>query len=189
MTCVWQHQAIAWTNVDISLVRFCGIHLRAIPQQMPKLQFCRMNLNSLLLIIFATFPRGNELNYKNLHCFFSQKPDEFSMLLALPCGRDHMDVMQQTKTMRAGFIQYLQQKLAAGIVNVAAPGSGSTQVSAFDKINTVETLYNTINFCWSTHKRHSIARPKGRGMGCLLWVQRATYFVDLAILSSIKYLL
>ena len=32
-------------------------------------------------------------------------------------------------------------------------------------INTVETLYNTINFCWSTHKRHSIARPKGRGMG------------------------
>ena len=42
--------------------------------------------------------------------------------------------------------------------------------------NTVETLYNTINFCWSTHKRHSIARPKGRGMGCLLWVQRATYY-------------
>ena len=55
--------------------------------------------------------------------------------------------------------------------------------------HTVETLYNTINFCWSTHKRHSIARPKGRGMGCLLWVQRATYCVDLSILSSIKYLL
>ena len=54
---------------------------------------------------------------------------------------------------------------------------------------TVETLYNTINFCWSTHKRHSIARPKGRGMGCLLWVQRATYCVDLSILSSTKYLL
>ena len=54
---------------------------------------------------------------------------------------------------------------------------------------TVETLYNTVNFCWSTHKRHSIARPKGRGMGCLLWVQRATYSVDLSKLSSIKYLL
>ena len=54
---------------------------------------------------------------------------------------------------------------------------------------TAETLYNTINFCWSTHKRHSIARPKGRGMGCLLWVQRATYCVDLSILSSTKYLL
>ena len=57
------------------------------------------------------------------------------------------------------------------------------------KISTVETLYNTVNFCWSTHKRHSIARPKGRGMGCLLWVQRATYCVDLSKLSSIKYLL
>ena len=56
-------------------------------------------------------------------------------------------------------------------------------------LSTVETLYNTINFCWSTHKRHSIARPKGQGMGCLLWVQRATYCVDLSILSSIKYLL
>ena len=55
--------------------------------------------------------------------------------------------------------------------------------------NTVETLYNTVNFCWSTHKRHSIARPKGRGMGCLLWVQRATYCVDLSKLSSIEYLL
>ena len=54
---------------------------------------------------------------------------------------------------------------------------------------TVETLYNTVNFCWSTHKRHSIARPKGRGMGCLLWVQRATYCVDLSKLSSLKYLL
>ena len=52
---------------------------------------------------------------------------------------------------------------------------------------TVETLYNTVNFCWSTHKRHSIARPKGRGMGCLLWVQMATYCVDLSKLSSIKY--
>ena len=58
-----------------------------------------------------------------------------------------------------------------------------------DLVSTVETLYNTISFCWSTHKRHSIARPKGRGMGCLLWVQRATYCVDLSILSSIKYLL
>ena len=55
--------------------------------------------------------------------------------------------------------------------------------------HTVETLYNTVNFCWNTHKRHSTARPKGRGMGCLLWVQRATYCVDLSKLSSIKYLL
>ena len=34
--------------------------------------------------------------------------------------------------------------------------------------NTVETLYNTINFCWNTHKRHSIARPKGSSKGNIL---------------------
>ena len=64
-----------------------------------------------------------------------------------------------------------------------------THTHIYIHIYTVETLYNTINFCWSTHKRHSIARPKGRGMGCLLWVQRATYCVDLSLLSSMKYLL
>ena len=30
-------------------------------------------------------------------------------------------------------------------------------------LGTVETLYNTVNFCWSTHKRHSIARPSSKG--------------------------
>lgn len=42
------------------------------------------------------------------------------MLLALPCGRDHMDVLQQSTNLQTGFITYLQQKQAAGIVNVPA---------------------------------------------------------------------
>ena len=54
--------------------------------------------------------------------------------------------------------------------------------------NIVETPYNTVKFCWSTHKRHSIARPKGRGMECLLWVQMATYCVDLSIIELYKIL-
>lgn len=45
------------------------------------------------------------------------------MLLALPCGRDHLDVLQQSNNLTNGFITYLQQKQAAGIVNIAAPGS------------------------------------------------------------------
>lgn len=45
------------------------------------------------------------------------------MLLALPCGRDHLDVLQQSNNLQNGFITYLQQKQAAGIVNIAAPGS------------------------------------------------------------------
>ena len=35
----WCRQAITWTNADFSLVRFCGIHLSAILQQVPKLLF------------------------------------------------------------------------------------------------------------------------------------------------------
>ena len=45
------------------------------------------------------------------------------MLLALPCGRDHDDVNKHSKNLQSGFITYLQQKQAAGIVNIAAPGS------------------------------------------------------------------
>ena len=33
---VWRHQAITSSNFDISLVRFCGIHPRAISQRVPK---------------------------------------------------------------------------------------------------------------------------------------------------------
>lgn len=52
-----------------------------------------------------------------------QNDDEFSMLLALPCGRDHMDLGQQIKNLRSGLINYLSSKQAAGIINVAAPGT------------------------------------------------------------------
>ncbi|CAH0725720.1 unnamed protein product, partial [Brenthis ino] len=48
--------------------------------------------------------------------------NEHCTLLALPCGRDHMDVLQQSTNLTAGFITYLQRKQAAGIVNVAPPG-------------------------------------------------------------------
>ncbi|XP_077998884.1 uncharacterized protein LOC144451852 [Glandiceps talaboti] len=47
----------------------------------------------------------------------------YCLLLALPCGRDQYDVLAQTKTLQMGFIQYLQEKHAAGIINVPAPGS------------------------------------------------------------------
>jgi len=52
-----------------------------------------------------------------------QMDNEHCMLLALPCGRDHMDVLQQSNNLQSGFITYLQQKQAAGIVNIAGPGS------------------------------------------------------------------
>ena len=79
--------------------------------------------------------------------------------------------------------------LALILVNVIQNNEKRILTHYIPIIYIVETLYNTIHFCWSTHKRHSIARPKGRGMGCLLGVQRATYCVDLSIWSSIRYLL
>lgn len=47
-----------------------------------------------------------------------QNPKEHCMLLALPCGRDPLDVHAQTRALKTGFITYLQQKQAAGIVNI-----------------------------------------------------------------------
>lgn len=55
--------------------------------------------------------------------------NEHCMLLALPCGRDEVDVLQQSKNLQTGFIMYLQQKQAAGIVNIAAPGSQQVRIT------------------------------------------------------------
>jgi len=51
---------------------------------------------------------------------------EHCILLALPCGRDHMDVLQQSNNLRNGFITYLQLKQAAGIFNTTDPTTKET---------------------------------------------------------------
>ena len=53
------HQVITGTNViDFSLERFCGIHLRPVSRQVPKLVFCIyvMSLNITLNKIAVTYP-------------------------------------------------------------------------------------------------------------------------------------
>ena len=47
-----------------------------------------------------------------------QLPSEHCLLLALPCGRDPKDVLAQTKALKTGFITYLLQKQAAGIIDM-----------------------------------------------------------------------
>ena len=37
--------------------------------------------------------------------------------------------------------------------------------------HTVWCRYNAVNFITNIHKRHPMARPLRRGMGCLLWIQ------------------
>ncbi|TKS71803.1 Msx2-interacting protein SMART/HDAC1-associated repressor protein SPEN -like protein [Collichthys lucidus] len=52
---------------------------------------------------------------------------DFCLLLALPCGRDQDDVLNQTQALKAAFINYLQTKLAAGIINIPNPGSNQVR--------------------------------------------------------------
>ena len=63
--CLTAHQTITWTNIDYSLVRFCGIQLRAISQRVPKLLFCIMNLKMSLLKLqpLLTFTWSNKGHY------------------------------------------------------------------------------------------------------------------------------
>ncbi|KAK7093999.1 hypothetical protein V1264_007676 [Littorina saxatilis] len=48
---------------------------------------------------------------------------DYTLLLAVPCGVNHLDITDQTKNLTVGFIEYLRSKLAAGIVNVSQPGT------------------------------------------------------------------
>ena len=97
----WWHQAITWTSVDFSLVRFFGIHLRAIPQWALKLLFCIMSLKILLLKFLLHLPGANELHNisrirprailgpvkskKFLHCLHFQR---FKIIYFLTMGHD-----------------------------------------------------------------------------------------------------
>ncbi|XP_070174292.1 uncharacterized protein [Littorina saxatilis] len=48
---------------------------------------------------------------------------DYTLLLAVPCGVNHLDITDQTKNLTVGFIEYLRSKLVAGIVNVSQPGT------------------------------------------------------------------
>ncbi|XP_054716384.1 protein split ends-like [Uloborus diversus] len=51
-----------------------------------------------------------------------QISEEHCILMALPCGKDQNEVPLQSNNLKTGFINYLQSKQAAGIVNAPAPG-------------------------------------------------------------------
>ncbi|XP_025411729.1 protein split ends isoform X2 [Sipha flava] len=52
-----------------------------------------------------------------------QIEDECCVLIAVPIGMSEEEWSQQSCTLHNGFITYLQQKQAAGIINITAPGS------------------------------------------------------------------
>ena len=83
--------------VLLSLSRFCLI---------------KLSLNSITFFLFF---------------FLLQGDSDYCLLLALPCGRDQDDVLNQTQALKAAFINYLQTKLAAGIINIPNPGSNQVR--------------------------------------------------------------
>ena len=71
-------QANALTNVDFSLVRFCGIHLRAI-SQVPKLLFCVMSLKMILVILLLDLLEASELMFELISaCVFPELTHDMS---------------------------------------------------------------------------------------------------------------
>ena len=52
-----------------------------------------------------------------------QMPSEHCLLMAIPHGSTEMEITKQTDELNAGFIHYLKQKQAAGIVNVNIPNT------------------------------------------------------------------
>ena len=69
------------------------------------------------------------------------------MLLALPCGRDPLDVHAQTRALKTGFITYLQVKQAAGIINIV--NSATKQVCLFlhfgARVDHLVSIYSNAN--------------------------------------------
>ena len=57
----WRRQVITWTNVHVSSMEFCGIHLRAISQVMPVNLICSMCLEITLSELLPHFRGANEL--------------------------------------------------------------------------------------------------------------------------------
>ena len=51
--------------------------------------------------------------------------------------------------------------------------------------STVQCRYNVVNLLTNIHKRHPIARPMGRGMGCLLWIQHLNLIFCLSYLCNV----
>ena len=61
MACAWWHQAITWTNVDLSSVRFSDIYLTAVSQEMRQASFTEISLKISHKISFQS-PRAQWVN-------------------------------------------------------------------------------------------------------------------------------
>ena len=97
----WRHQAITRTNVDLSSVKSCGIHLRAISHEMLKICTLDVSLKITNLRLHPHLPGTNELRQsrsvntwmKRLPC---SMPDHAGHLTALDIFYDVQKYMRIT---------------------------------------------------------------------------------------------
>ena len=89
------------------------------------------------------------LKFISYELFSLQFDKDYCMLLALPCGRDHDDIINQTRAMASGFIQYLQQKQAAGIVNVPEPETLQVKSFVMPPNRYCKTLFYAPGMFWA----------------------------------------
>ena len=54
----WWHQAITWTNVHFLLVRFYGIYLRAISQEIPQSSISKISLKIIYPEFHSNLPEA-----------------------------------------------------------------------------------------------------------------------------------
>ena len=60
----WRHQAITWTNVDWSLVKYSDLNIRALSQEMPQQSVIKIHLKITYLKFHSNFPGANELTHR-----------------------------------------------------------------------------------------------------------------------------
>ena len=53
---------------------------------------------------------------------------------------------------------------------------------------TVRCRNNAVSFHQNSRKRHTIARPNGRAMVCLLWIEYLIYILPLSLQCSMQYI-
>ena len=80
----WQHQAMTWTNVDLSSVMSSEIHLQTISQEIPQSSIITISLNITYIIFHCNFPVANELNTQYCSTFCSHTLKGMYLVKSMP---------------------------------------------------------------------------------------------------------
>ena len=78
----WWHQAITWTNVDLSLARICGICLRAILQWVHKVLLC---MSFKIILSLPNIPEGQWVKLTSVYIMIHYIPWNMPLIFVLLC--------------------------------------------------------------------------------------------------------